>query len=388
LKKGAERFLEKKHYTIYSKWVKSDPLLVNGEFVEVYYEGDLIGYGFYEKIGAIGLRVLAYISESPPTTLEEIVSWRIARAQKRRELIGEKSNCGYRLVYADSDGMPGLIVDVYNDTSVVQSTSYGWDGNVEHVAKSIVEQGITERVYLKNDQRARKQLGLPVERKFLIGGGKPETTIVEGRAHFIVNFEKGQKTGFYLDQRGARLKIASMDLEGATVLDLFSYTGAFAIQAMIAGARSSIMVEESDEAVSLARRNLELNAIKESEIVRGRVERILDALIAKKKSFDVIIADPPAFIPSREYYERGIKAYERLYENVFRVAKPGSIVYASTCSHALSGSRFIDMLSEVSEGLGLQLRILFENSPINATPGTRVQDEELRYLKGYLLLVE
>jgi len=388
LKRGVEELLSEKRYTIYSKWVSADSTVSNGDFVEVYFEGELVGYGFYEKVGAVGLRILAYVSEEPPSDLEGIVKWRIEKAERRRKLAGESASSGYRLVYADSDGMPGLVVDVYGDTAVVQSTSYGWDKNSELLARCLVEAGVCSRVYLKNDQRARKQFGMPVERRFLVGSGPPEVVIFEGRAKLIVNFEKGQKTGFYLDQRPARLRVSSLDLSGAKVLDLFSYTGAFSVHTLLAGASEAVMIEESAEALETAVKNMELNGLDSFETICGRVERVLDSLVSKRRSFDVVIADPPAFIPSKEDYEKGLAAYKKLYESVFKLVKPGGLVYASSCSYALSPQAFLDLLKQTASSRGLQARVLYENTPFNATPYTRIQDDELRYLKGYLLLVE
>ncbi len=389
LKPGVESFLRKGLYTVYSKWVKADASVSNGDFVEVYYNDELIGYGFYEKIGAIGLRVLAYLRENPPDSLEEIIKWRIRKAFSKRRLGGEKPENGYRLIYADSDGMPGLIADVYNDVCVIQSTSYGWDRNLELLGKIIADEGIAERVYLKNDQRARKTFGLPVEKRFIIGGGEARTVIIEDRARFMVDFENGHKTGFYLDQRPARLRIAQMRLDGLRVLDLFSYTGAFAIQALLAGAEEATLVEENLYATMLAHENLVLNGVRNrAEILRCRVEKFLDTAVAKRKRYDVVIADPPAFIPSLHHLERGTKAYEKLYENIMKVVDSGGYVYASSCSFHLSREKLLSILVNAASKQGLDVSLVFELSEANATPYTRIVDEELRYLKGFLLQVE
>lgn len=388
LKEGAERKLSRKIYTIYSKWVKADTAIPQGSFVRVLFRGELVGYGFYEKIGPIGLRVLAYVSEGPPSTLEEIVRWRVRRALRLRMLSGESPERGYRLIYADSDGMPGLVIDVYNKTAVVQSSSLGWDKHAGLLGSVLVEEGVCERVYLKNDQRGRKEFGLPVERRFIVGGGEEREVITEGRARFIVDFSAGQKTGFYLDQRPARLKIASMKLEGFRVLDLFSYTGAFSVHALQAGAEYAFLVDESPSALKLAHENMKLNELESFDTLVGRVEHITDALRAKRRRFDMVIADPPAFIPSRKLYERGIRAYQRLIESVLALVKPGGLIYISSCSHHLSESTFFKMLEEQSEKQGLSLRLIFHSSTVNSTPHTRLIDESLRYLKGLLLSVE
>lgn len=388
LKEEAERNLSRKVYTIYSKWVRADPTIPVGSFVRVLFRGELVGYGFYERIGPIGLRVLAYVSEGPPNALEDIIRWRIRKALRLRMLSGEVARNGYRLAYADSDGMPGLVIDVYNRTAVVQSSSIGWDRSVELLASVLVEEGVSERVYLKNDQRGRKEFGLPVERRFIVGSGEERELITEGRARFIVDFSVGQKTGFYLDQRPARLRIASMRLEGFRVLDLFSYTGAFSVHALLAGAEHATLVDESPFALKVAEENMRLNKLESFDMLVGRVERVTDALIARRRRFDMVIADPPAFIPSRRLYERGIRAYQRLFESVLALVKPSGLVYVSSCSHHLDEATFVRLVEEQAERQGLSLRLLFHSSTVNSTPYTRVVDGGLRYLKGLLLSVE
>ncbi|MCC6009530.1 MAG: class I SAM-dependent rRNA methyltransferase [Fervidicoccaceae archaeon] len=388
IKSEAERSLRDKVYTIYSKWIKADSTVPSGSFVKILFKGEHVGYGFYERIGPIGLRVLAYLSEGPPDTLEEIMRWRIQRAYKLRTLMGEKADAGYRLVYADSDGMPGLIIDVYGKTSVIQSSSIGWDSNKMRLAKIIVDEGISQRVYLKNDQRGRKEFGLPVERAFLIGGGEEKEIIREGKANLVVDFKLGQKTGFYLDQRPIREKISMMKLDGYRVLDLFSYNGSFTVHALLSGAVSSVMVEESPTAIKIALENMRLNSLDSYELIRGRVEKICDSLIAKRRKFDLVIADPPAFITSKSHYNKGVRAYAKLIESALKLVEPGGLVYISSCSYYLKENELLEMIKKEAVNNGFGIRLLFHNSPINSCSYTRIIDEQLRYLKGYLFRVE
>jgi 23S rRNA (cytosine1962-C5)-methyltransferase len=329
------------------------------------------------------------VTEGTPETLEEIIEWRLKKAFNIRRENGEDAIEGYRLIYADCDGMPGLIADVYNDTTVLQSTSIGWDKNIGMVAQKLVENGVSEKVFLKNDQRARKITGLKTEKRFLKGGPPSQTIIREGKVSIKVDYENGNKTGFYLDQRPARLRIGNMRLDGYGVLDLFSYTGAFSLQALRAGAEQAILVEESLNAVDIARENLSLNGFEDKgTIIRGRVEKFLDELVAKRRHFDLVIADPPAFIPTPEYRERGVRAYYRLYSNAVKVVKPRGYIYASSCSFHLSREELLGILAKAARSHGFTMRVLFEHSPVNAFPYTRLQDNELRYLKGFLVRME
>jgi len=389
LKKEADKLLRRRTYTIYSKWIKDEPSVRNGSFVEFVYNDEVVARGFYERIGPIAGRIIAYISENDSKDLGELVKWRLERAFRLRERGGEDRKKGYRLVYADSDGMPGLIIDVYGDTSVIQSSSFGWDSASGILAEKIAEIGISERVYLKNDQRGRKSFGLPIERKFLRGGPPPEAEIEEIGRKIIVNYEIGQKTGFYLDQREARKRIAEMRLEGSRVLDLFSYTGAFSIAALSAGAASTLMVDEDERALDIAARNLAKNGFDgRHDILRGRVEKVLDWLKTKRRRFDFIVADPPAMIPSPSVRERGMKSYENLFENAVQLLEPGGFLYASSCSYSLKSEELLNILRKAAFKRGMSLRIVFQVPPSNATPYTRVQDRGLLYLKGFLVEME
>lgn len=388
IKDGAEKNIAQKTYTIYSKWIKSDSTIPYGTFVKIMFRKEIIGFGFYERIGPIGLRVLAYLSENPPETLDEIIRWRIRRALDIRKLMGERPEAGYRLAYADSDGLPGLIIDVYGKTSVVQSSSYGWDINRQLLASILVQEGISERVYLKNDQRGRKEYGLPIERLFLIGNGEEREVIYEGRAKLIVDFRFGQKTGFYLDQRPIREKISKMNLSEYKVLDLFSYNGSFSVHALLAGASHTVMIEESPTAIKLALENMKINNLDSYELLRGRVEKITDAFVSKRRKFDFIVADPPAFIPSKQLYEKGVKAYSKLIESIFKLVETGGLVYVSSCSYYLSEDTLMKLIEREANKYGLMIKLLFHNSPINSNSYTRKTDEQLRYLKGFLIRVE
>ncbi|MEM0020784.1 MAG: class I SAM-dependent rRNA methyltransferase [Fervidicoccaceae archaeon] len=389
LKEKAEKFLSRRAYTIYSKWIKEDPAVPQGSFVEFVLRDEIVARGFYERIGPIGGRILAYVSENDSRSLEDIIEWRLEKAYKLRMMGGERPEKGYRLLYADSDGTPGLIADVFGDTAVLQSSSFGWDSSSSVLARKIVELGISQRVYLKNDQRGRKAFGLPVFREFLIGAPPPEVVIEENGYRVIVNYGEGQKTGFYIDQREARRKISEMNLKDFKVLDLFSYTGSFSLAALTAGASSSILVDEDEIALEIARRNMIENGFQERfEIIRGRVEKILENLVAKRRRFDLIIADPPAFIPTLSHKERGMRAYANLFRNSMKIIQPGGLLYASSCSHSLREEELLKLLREAARSNGFTLRVIFHASEYNAIPYVRSEDSGLLYLKGFLMRVE
>ena len=377
LKKEAESLVSSGTLTIYSKWVKkvhAEP----GDFVRVYVDDEPIGVGFYEGIGAIGVRILSFEEH---LDLLELLEHKIFKALKVRERL--KVEGSFRLVNAEGDGLPGLIVDVYNDIAVIQSSSIGFDKNVEVIANILRKLLNLKTVYLRCDQRSRREVGLPIVRKPLYGNNV-RTIIEEGNARFYVDVEKGQKTGFFLDQRVNRLYLGEIVWERSKVLDLYSYTGGFAIHALHSKAKEAVLVEESPYAVEEAYRNLKLNKVHEkARIVNARVESFLEAIDEK---YDVVIVDPPALIPALQYKEGGLKAYRSLYSKVFNIVEEDGILVASSCSYFLSQQEFIDLIEEVALKSGREVRI-FKISSASSDHLSRPQDDFLRYLKVLFLNV-
>lgn len=384
LRREASKWVESRVYTLYSKWIDRVEDARPGDWVEIYsWRDELLGYGFYEGTGAVGLRVLSWSDEfSDP---EVIFNVKILEAFKRRERIIRWGF--YRLVNADGDGIPGLIIDVYNDIAVIQSSSIGIDRYLEEIGKILLKNGIVSRVYVKNDHRGRREAGLPSYKAWLYGEGDTTTIINEGDVRFQVNVEKGQKTGFFIDHRINRMNIEEFAF--GRVLDLFSYTGGFAIHLLNSGAEHALLVDEDSYAISEARNNLIMNELLDkADLVNGRVEYILEELIRKGEKFDLIIVDPPALIQSRELYERGLAKYKSIYSSVFNLVRSGGFIFASSCSYFLGREEFKNLLIEVARENNSQIRFVGSYWGISPDHIYRPVDRELDYLKCYLLEVE
>ena len=366
--------------TIYSKWIEKVEDANRGDYVEVYLEGELVGSGFYEDVGAVGVRL---ILSGDVKSVEEAIVRRLEEAYRLRRLLLNWDS--YRLVNADGDHLPGLIIDVYKDIVVIQSSSIGFDRHINIVLDWVIERLKPRMVYLRNDQRSRREAGLPVERRIIYGGGSTTTIIEEGEARFLVDVDKGQKTGFFLDQRINRLKLGEIVWEGARVLDLYSYTGGFAIHALLNGASKAILVEESEYAVEGARANLKLNGLQKSaNVIMSRVE---DFLRRDHRRYDIIVSDPPALIPNRESKVRGLEAYRRLYHEVISKVEPGGVLVASSCSYFLDLKELLEILRDAALAHNREAKILWIHG---ASPDhiSRPQDQFLRYLKVVFLAVE
>ncbi len=373
LRREAQRLVDEQVLTIFSKWVESVDA-ARGEPVNVFLGSECVATGFYEGIGAVGLRILGWECGLDPG---EIIASRLEEALKIRSMLPLRSDA-YRLVNAEGDRLPGLIVDVYRDIAVVQSSSMGMDSMMGLIAGILGDLLDVRLVYARHDQRSRREAGLPVYRGVLWGSGPPTTRVREGDAVMRVDVGRGQKTGLFLDQRDNRLTLASLIAGGERVLDLYSYTGGFAIQALLAGASHAVLVEESEWAAGEAKHNLRLNGLEgRSRVIRGRVEEYLSYL---KESFDVVIVDPPALIPSALHKEKGLRAYRALYRAAARALRPGGLLAASSCSYFLGMDEFIGLIGDGLKAAGLEARIL-KIAGASMDHVSRPVDRHLRYLK-------
>ncbi|MCS7103482.1 MAG: class I SAM-dependent methyltransferase, partial [Candidatus Korarchaeum sp.] len=252
-KEGAER-VESGQLNIYKKWLSSLRGPVSeGDLVAIKDDsGELLGIGFYEGVGSIAVRIISRELSDPAQVIED----RLKDSLSLREKL--KLDNFFRWVYSEADSLPGLIVDAYDDLVVLSSTSLGMDQRIEDIAFMIDRIYGPSSILLRNDSRPRKEVGLPLEKR-VIKGIKIRSIIREGSALFHVDAVEGQKTGFFIDQRMNRLKLGRLAGPGDRVLDLFSYTGGFALHAAISGADVTA-VEESDYAVAEMRRNALLNS--------------------------------------------------------------------------------------------------------------------------------
>lgn len=240
-------------------------------------------------------------------------------------------------------------------------------------------------VYEKSTQRSRTDIGLEPRARWLLGG-KPRTVIREGDALFVVDVVRGQKTGFFLDQRPNRLELARIVSGGERVLDAFSYTGGFGIQAALAGASRIVFLEEDPVALELLRENLRLNRVSDYEIIPGS---FWETITRVQGGFDVLVADPPAFIQSDspEARRKGRRAYLRAYTRLAAKARPGSIAVLSSCSYFLERREFTKLVSKSMTSAGRGYRMM--GSVRGLPPDHPLRGEEyLEYLKTAFLFIE
>jgi len=371
---------------IYLKWLRRiEGDVTPGDLVTVVDDkGEFLATGFYEGIGAMAARILT--TDPDEEVNEEFFRDRLLRALKFRKRL--KLENSYRLCHSEADMLPGLIVDVYSNIAVVSSTSIGMDRMLSMIGDLLMEILEIDAVYVKNDGRTRKELNLPVWRGKLVGNGSQKTVIEEGNAKFRVDVLRGQKTGFFLDQRENRILISKIIPGGAKVLDLFSYTGGFGIHAALGGAEHVIMVDESEYACEEAKGNAVMNGVLEKvSIVQSSVRDWTEAAKKREKRFDIVIADPPALIPSRDMINTGTKTYFAVNTAAIELVERDGLLFTFSCSHFMSITRFRKLIMEAAQKAGRRIQFLggvrgqTRDHPIDPIhPWTA-------YLKGYLVRV-
>jgi 23S rRNA (cytosine1962-C5)-methyltransferase len=288
----------------------------------------------------------------------------------------------YRLVYAESDGLPGLIVDRYGDMLVLQSLTAGCERWKEPLADILLEETGLSAIYERSDADVRALEGLP-ERTGLLRGNPPEKTVItEYGLRFTVDLCTGHKTGFYLDQRQNRLRVRAL-AQGRDVLDCFCYTGGFTVNALAGGARSVVAVDSSALALALGRENLSINGLK-AEAVEWRAEDVFQDLRKFRdegRSFDMIILDPPKFAPTAAQAEKASRGYKDINLLAFKLLRPGGLLVTFSCSGGIEAALFQKIVASAALDAGVEAQIVEHLSQGPDHP-VALNFPEGAYLKG------
>ncbi|MEW6113258.1 MAG: class I SAM-dependent rRNA methyltransferase [Thermodesulfobacteriota bacterium] len=294
----------------------------------------------------------------------------------RKRLFPNRSS--YRLVFAESDLLPGLIVDRYGDIVVVQALTAGMERLLDEIVDAITEVLAPAGVFLRNDSSFRLLEGLPLEKR-LLAGTVPERVEIESRGlRFAIDVVNGQKTGFFLDQESNRELMYRYVAPGMKVLDLFCYTGAWALHALAAGAERATGVDSSRGALELATRSAALNSFTDRFLAVR--DHAVDFLKKTRESWDLVVVDPPAFIKTRSQMREGKKGYIDVNRRALRALKPGGILITCSCSHHVDLGLFEEVLISASRQSGRTLRILDVRGQGSDHP-VLLDMPETRYLK-------
>ena len=372
------------HLWIYAGFihaVRGQP--VTGDLVDVVMpSGRFYARGLYNPDSKIRVRILTF-HEEPITP----AFWRerIAQAVRLRSRIAPETTA-YRLIYGEADRLPGLIVDRYDDVLVMQTLSSGMDRRKEMLADLLCEATASVRVYLRNDAKSRLLEGLSPVTGFLRGDGDTTIEVREGAARFLVDIARGQKTGWFCDQRENRLAAARLTA-GKRVLEVFCHTGAFGIQAALAGASHVEGLDVSEEALILAREHARLNGVQERCPYRAadafeelrRLEQI-------GRQFDVVLLDPPAFARSKQAVPRALSGYKDINLLGIRLTTPEGIVVTSSCSHHVSDADLWKAIGRAAQDAKRSVRLLEQRGQASDHPILATMPET-RYLKCFIMQV-
>ncbi len=393
LKKKEDRRIRRGHPWAFSNEFEEIPHgLVPGEIVRVAdYAGRIVGEGYANPHTLIAVRLLTR-GEEPFTTA--LLKKRIWDAKALRERF-YPSRCGsgngsagsWRAVYSESDFLPGLIVDKYKDWLCVQVSTQGMERLLPDVLDALKEVYNPAGIILRNDSKLRALEGLQTEKKVVFGEYAGRTEIGLDGLRMRADLLEGQKTGFFLDQADNYSMLENIS-RGSEVLDLFCHTGAWGISALLAGANGAVFVDSSEGALAMAGENAELNGFcTNTEFVREDALKALKRFADEGRRFDVVVADPPAFIKSRQKIAEGLRGYRDLNARCLRLVRPGGFLITCSCSHHLSRENFLEMLrAAASAASGRATRIIETRSQSKDHP-VLLAAPETEYLKCTLVQV-
>jgi 23S rRNA (cytosine1962-C5)-methyltransferase len=290
-----------------------------------------------------------------------------------------------RIIHAESDGLPGLIVDHYADTLVAQFLSAGAEFWRATIADILLEATGLESIYERSDADVRELEGLPQRTGPLRGAIPPSPFIIlENNLKFNVNLATGHKTGFYLDQRENRLRVRNL-AEGRDVLDCFCYSGGFTVNALAGGAKSVLSVDASAEALALCRQNVALNSPDDARhsFLEGDVFQLLRKFRDEARSFDLIVLDPPKFAPTTAQAEKAARGYKDINLLAFKLLRPGGLLVTCSCSGGVDAALFQKIVASAALDAGVDARILahLEQAPDHPVA---LNFPEGAYLKGLI----
>ena len=335
--------------------------------------------GFFNSKSKIVVRVL---TRDPEETIDHgFFHKRIRRAWEYRQSIGLTNAC--RVVFGDSDGLPGLTVDKFGDYLSIQIVSLGMEQWKQNIVEILVEIFAPKGIYERNDLQVREKEGLPQQTGCLYGAVPQQCEILEHDARMLVSIPDGQKTGHFLDQQENR-GILKDYVKGKTVLDLCCCSGGFSVHAGLYGAKSVDAVDVSERALELVRNNAALNGLDCVNIICENVFDLAKRLCDEGKQYDVVILDPPAFAKSRRVLESAYKGYKELNYRCMQLTKSGGFMLTCSCSQFMTRDLFLKMLREAAVDSGRQVRLIREVMQSRDHPAA-IGEESALYLKGWML---
>ena len=397
LKKGEGRTIKAGGSWVYDNEIdKIVGDVTDGQIVKVEdFDGYPMGRGFINRKSKITVRMMT--REPDVEITDEFLRGRVKAAWEYRKAVTDTSSC--RIIFGESDFLPGLVVDKYEDILVVESLALGIDlmkpKILEYLQEILAEDGIKIRgIYERSDAKIRLKEGLPRTKGFLSEPFDTKIQIVENGVRYNVDVENGQKTGFFLDQKGNRMAMQNLvrRMKGAgetvRVLDCFTHTGSFALNCGLGGADSVTGVDASELAVEQAQENAEMNGL--SDRVHFQTADVLDLLpelIEKGEKYDVVILDPPAFTKTRDKIKQASKGYREINMRGMKLTRHGGYFATCSCSHFMDYETFTAVIAQAARAAHVRLRQIEFRTQAADHPFLWSGDEASYYLKFYIFQV-
>lgn len=388
LRRGKDEAVRRYHPWIFSGAIETaTPNIQAGDLVTVVdYKNEILGTGFAEA-GNIAVKLLSFDNRKIDASF-----WkeRLEKAFELRKMMGlvdnQHTNC-YRLVHSEGDNLPGLIIDIYGTTAVVQAQTEGMALNIKSISDSLLNiDGLDiNSVYNKSSEAMQRMGKEAVDDGYLIGE-KTDDFVCENDSKFLIDWEKGQKTGFFLDQRNNRDLVRKL-AKGKNVLNTFCYTGGFSVTALRGGANKVVSVDCSKKAIADCEKNIALNGFDTIENPSVAEDAKLFLQNMKKGDFDLIILDPPAFAKNHKSLHRGLQGYKFINAEAIKKIKEGGLLFTFSCSQAVDKAQFQSVVLSAAIEAGRKAQIIFqldqpEDHPVN------IFHPEGAYLKGLVLKID
>lgn len=389
LKEKSGRQLKQGGLWIYDNEIaKIEDGINDGDIIRIEdFDGYPLGIGFINRKSTIQIRVLT--RKSDVEINREFIYKRVKNAWEYRKKVIDTSSC--RVIFGEADFLPGMVIDKFSDVLVVESLCLGIDKLkneiVECLKEILAEDGIKIKgVYERSDAKVRLKEGMERYKGFIGDEFNTDVLIEENGVKYIVDVAEGQKTGFFLDQKNNRLAIHGL-CKNASVLDCFTHTGSFALNAGIAGASEVLGVDASDLAVKQAEKNAELNGLSDRvKFICEDVFDLLPKLEQEGKKYDVVILDPPAFTKSRSSVKNAVKGYREINMRGLKLVKNGGFLATCSCSHFMTPELFTNTIGQAAKSVHKRLRQVEYKTQAQDHPILWAADESY-YLKFYIFQV-
>ncbi len=389
LKKGEGRFLKSGGMWVYDNEIsKIDGEFQNGDIITVCdFDGYFLGYGFINTRSKITVRILSRKKDS--VIDRAFLKMRVKAAWEYRKQTVDTSCC--RIVFGEADFLPGIVIDKFSDVLVVESLALGIDllkpVILDTLREVLAEDGIAIRgIYERSDAKVRLQEGMERKKGFIGDPFPTKVPIVENGVRYLVDVEDGQKTGFFLDQKYNRLAVQRL-CRGKRVLDCFTHTGSFALNAAVAGASFVLGADASELAIRQAQENALLNHVEDRVVFQcADVFDLLPSLEADGQKFDVVILDPPAFTKSRSSIKNAVKGYREINMRGLKLVKDGGFLATCSCSHFMDPELFSKTIAQAAQSAHKRLRQVEYRTQAADHPILWAADQSY-YLKFYIFQV-